>query len=246
MMHEIINEKLYDRQFVEDWTTGFKALKTYVQSYDLEKVEKITWVPKETIRAAAEMYAKEKPGCIPCGNGIETTTNGFQAARSIAILRSITGNLGIPGGDIHCSTPGGLVKGNPEFVCQKNIPDQVRSNRLSIKDNLIPLAYYTLPQRVMQAILNDDPYPVRAAYVQGANPLTHYTNAKETYHALNKLEFLVVAELFMTPTAMLADVVLPAATYLEFDSVEQPWTFPIASVQQKVAQVGQSWSDGKY
>ena len=245
MMHEIINEKLYDRQFVEDWTTGFKALKTHVQSYDLEKVEKITWVPKETIRAAAEMYAKDKPGCIPCGNGIETTNNGFQAARSIAILRSITGNLGVPGGDIHCSTPGGLVKGNPEFVCQKNIPDEMRAKRLSMKDNLIPLAYYALPQRVMRAILDDDPYPVRAAYVQGANPLTHYTNAKETYQALNKLELLVVAELFMTPTAMLADVILPAATYLEFDSVEQPWTFPIASVQQKVAQVGQCWPDGK-
>jgi anaerobic selenocysteine-containing dehydrogenase len=97
----------------------------------------------------------------------------------------------------------------------------------------------------MRAILDDDPYPVRAAYVQGANPLTHYTNASETYEALLKLDFLVVADIFMTSTAALADIVLPAATYLEFDSVEQPWTYPIASVQQKLAQVGESWPDGK-
>lgn len=245
MIHVIIHEKLYDRQFVEAWTLGFEALKTHVQSYSPEKVEKITWVPKESIRDAAEIYAKEKPGCISWGNGIETSINGFQAARTIAILRSITGNLGTPGGDIKCSLPGGLVKGNPEFVCQKNIPDEMRVKRLSIKDNLIPLAYYSLPQRVMSAILDDDPYPVRAAYVQGANPLTHYTNAKETFKALMKLDFLVVADCFMSPTAALADIVLPVATFLEFDSVEQPWTFPIASVQQKVAHVGESWPDGK-
>jgi anaerobic selenocysteine-containing dehydrogenase len=75
--------------------------------------------------------------------------------------------------------------------------------------------------------------------------LTHYTNARETYEALLKLDFLVVADIFMTSTATLADIVLPAATYLEFDSVEQPWTYPIASVQQKVAQAGESWPDGK-
>ena len=245
MIHVIITENWYDRQFVETWTVGFDALRQHIQAYPPDKVEEITWVPKEQIRWAAQMYAQTRPGCIPWGNGIETTLNGFQAARAIAILRSITGNLGIPGGDVYCSAPGKLRRGTPEFVCQGNIPPAVRANRISIKDNLIPLAYYALPQRVMRAILDDDPYPVRAAYVQGANPLTHYTNARETYAALDKLDFLVVADIFMTATALLADIVLPVATYLEFDSVEQPWTYPIASVQQKVGQVGESWSDGK-
>jgi anaerobic selenocysteine-containing dehydrogenase len=81
--------------------------------------------------------------------------------------------------------------------------------------------------------------------LQGGNVLTAYTNARETHRAIGKLDFFAVADMFMTPTAMMADVVLPAATYLEFDSVEQPWHFPIASVQQKVAQVGESWSDGR-
>ena len=245
MINVIIHENLYDDDFIDEWATGFQALKSHMRDYPLEKVEEITWVPMDLIRRAARVYATQKPGCIPWGNGIETTLNGFQAARAIAILRAICGNLGVPGGDVCCSTPGNLLRGNPEFVCRDNISSDVRDKRLSKQDNLIPWAYYALPQTVMRAIIEDKPYPVRAAYVQGGNPLTHYTHARETYAAFDKLDFLVVADLFMTPSAMMADIVLPVSSYLEFDSVEQPWTFPMAAVQQKVFQVGECWPDGK-
>ncbi|NIO04981.1 MAG: molybdopterin-dependent oxidoreductase [Proteobacteria bacterium] len=245
IMNVIVNENLYDRDFVDQWTIGFPELNAHLQDYPPEQVAEITWVSEEMIRKAARLYTKEKPGLILWGNGIETTLNSFQACRAIAILRSISGNLGVPGGEVKYSSPGGLPKSDPEFVCQDSIPPDTRAKRLSMKDNLMPIVYYALPQRVIKAILEDDPYPVRAIYQQGGNLLTAYTNAKETYNALIKLEFLVVADLFMTPTAMLADVVLPAATYLEYDSVEQPWHFPIVSAQQKVAQVGESWPDGK-
>jgi len=254
MMNVILNENLHDRSFVDAWTLGLPELKSHVQDYPADKVEQITWVPKEMIRKIARIYATERPGCIKWGNGIETTINSFQACRAIAILRAISGNLGIPGGEVKWSEPGGLasggergsrLKGDPEFVCQDNIPADVRAKRLSMKDNLMPVLYYALPQTIMSAILHDDPYPVRAAYLQGGNLLTHYADAKKTHEALMKLDFFAVADMFMTPTAMLADIVLPVASYLEFDSVEQPWHFPIASVQQKVAQVGESWSDGK-
>lgn len=245
IINVIINGNLYDRDFVDRWTTGFADLKAHIQEYSPQKVAKITWVPEDMIRQVARLYARERPGYIGWGNGIETTINSFQACRAIAILRAISGNLGVPGGEVKWSLPGGLPKGDPEFVCQNSIPLEIRVKRLSMKDNLMPIIYYALPQRVIKAILEDDPYPVRAVYQQGANLLTAYTHAKETYKALMKLDFFAVADMFMTPTAMLADIVLPAATYLEFDSVEQPWHFPIASVQQKVAQVGESWSDGK-
>jgi anaerobic selenocysteine-containing dehydrogenase len=160
------------------------------------------------------------------------------------MLRAVAGNLGIPGGEVKFSDPGGLVRGSPDFLCQDNISVEVRDNRLSKKDNLMPIVYYALPQRIVKAILYSDPYPIRAGFLMGGNMLTSYTNADRTYEALKKLDFLSVSDLFMTPTAMLADIVLPAASYLEFDSVEQPWHIPIASVQQKVAEVGESWSDG--
>jgi anaerobic selenocysteine-containing dehydrogenase len=110
---------------------------------------------------------------------------------------------------------------------------------------LLPILYYALPQRIVRAVLHEDPYPVRAIYLQGGNLLTAYTNARETYNALMKLNFFVAADLFMTPTTLLADIVLPAATYLEFDSVEVAPLYPVASVQQKVIHVGECWPDGK-
>jgi len=81
------------------------------------------------------------------------------------------------------------------------------------------------------------------AYVQGANPLLTYPNANEVYKIFMGLEFLVVADLFMTPTAALADIVLPSASYLEFDNIVNPPYHPIAQVQQKVAELDECWSD---
>ncbi len=245
IMNVIVNEDLFDREFVEKWTTGFDALKNHLQKYPPDRVAALTWVPETMIKWVARTYATQGPGYIRWGNGIETTINSFETCRAIAILRSIAGYLGVPGGEVKWTEPGGLRKGDRKFVCQDNIPGPIRAKRLSMKDNLMPIIYYALPQRIIKAILDDDPYPVRAAYLQGGNFLTSYTNAKQTYSALMKLDFVAVAELFMTPTALMGDIVLPAASYLECDSVEQPWHFPIAIVQQKVAQVGESWPDGK-
>jgi len=243
IMNIMINENLFDEEFVRDWTVGFDKLKKHVQRYSLEEVEKITWVPAALIRKVAKLYAVQKPGVIIWGNGIETNINSFQTCRAIAMLRAIAGNLGVPGGEVHHNTPGGILRGDPDFLCQGNIPRDIRDQRLSKSDGILPVNYYTLPQKIVRAILAHDPYPVHAAYVQAANILTHWPNADKSVKALEKLGFLVVADQFMTPTAAMADVVLPAATYLEFDSIEQPWNYPIASAQQKVAQVGEARSD---
>jgi len=245
MMNVIIDENLFDRPFVGTWTVGFSRLRDHLKNYDPEKVAELTWVPKVMIQKAARLYALKRPGYIRWGNGIETTMNSFQTCRAISILRAIVGNLGVPGGEVKYSLPGGLLKGDPQFVCQNNIPPDIRGQRMSQVDKMMPIIYYALPQRVIRAILDAEPYPLRATYVQGGNMLTHYPHAQETYQALMKLDFLSVADMFMTPTALLADVVLPVATYLEQDSIEQPWHYPIASAIQKVAQVGESWSDGK-
>ena len=220
MLKVIVDENLYDRKFVDTWTVGFSRLKAHLQNYDPENVAELTWVPKEMIQKAARLYARERPGYIRWGNGIETTMNSMQTCRAISMLRAVVGNLGVPGGEVNYSLPGGLPKGDPQFVCQDNIPPEVRAKRMSQMDGMMPTIYYTLPQRVVRAILDAEPYSLRAAYVQGGNLLTHYPHAQETHQALMKLDFLSVADMFMTPTALLADVVLPAATYLEQDSIE--------------------------
>lgn len=246
MINVIVNEGLFDKAFVDNWTVGFDELKAHVQDYPPEKVADITWVKAETIREAARLYATNKPACIQQGNGLETNTNSFQACRAMAILRAITGNLGIPGGDLYTAwSAANISRGSPRLTLADKVPEDMRNMRISAKDGLLPMLRYALPQTIVKSILEGDPYPIRVAYLQGANLLLTWANAQETYRALNRLEFLAVADMFMTPTAALADVVLPVVTYLEFDGIFSAPLQSVPRVQQKIAEVGECWSDYK-
>ena len=243
MINVIINESLFDEVFVSEWAVGFDELREHVQAYSPEKIEKIVWVEAKTIKEVARFYALNKPACIQLGNAIDHNVNSFQTARAISILRAITGNLGIPGGDMQWSSLPMIKRDSPELTLQDKMPVDTWNRRVGASLNLLPLYRWVLPQSVIKGILEGDPYPIHAAYIQGCNPVLSFSNAQETYKALKKLDFLAVTDLFMTPTASLADVVLPAASYLEFDSIVQPPYYPIAQVQQKVIRIGESRSD---
>jgi len=245
MINVIITEGLFDKNFVETWTAGFDKLRAHIQNYSPEKVEEITWVPAETIREVARFYANNSPSCIAWGNGLDNNINNFQSARAIAILRAITGNLGRPGGDIEWSPPGVVPKSSPELLQQDVLPQDVRANRISATEGMLPIIFYALPQSIVKAIVEGVPYSIRAAFIQGGNLLQTYTNAQETSEALKDLDFLVVSDFFMTPTAALADLVLPAATYLEIDSLHPSDYPPTVGVIQKVTQIGECRSDYK-
>ncbi len=250
MINVIINEELYDKAFVDRWTVGFSELKTHVEDYTPGKVERITWVPADMIKRAARLYATSKPAVIPRGNGIEQNVNSFQAGRAIAILRAITGNLDVPGGEIEPSSTGVLGWLAPEVTLASKLPADKWAKRVDADLNLVPAFSpfsMLLPQRIIKTIIEGDPYPVHAAYIQAANPLLTYSNAQKTYRALKKLDFLAVVDLFMTPTAELADIVLPAATYLEFDSITSPLRDSgariLAQPLPKVVEIAECWSD---
>lgn len=245
MVNVIINEGLFDKGFVENWTVGFDKLKAHVQDYPPEKVGEITWVPAETIREVARFYATNKPACITWGNGIDNNINNFQTSRAIAILRAITGNIGNHGGDLEWSPSGIVPKGSPELLQQDVLSPGVRAKRISAGEGILPITFYALPQNLITAMIKATPYPIRSAFVQGSNLLHTYTNAREVYKALKSLDFLVVTDFFMTPTAELADIVLPVGTYLEIDSLHESEYMPVVNIIQKVAQIGECWSDYK-
>ena len=245
MISVITSEGLYDREFVEKWTTGFDRLRTHVMDNPLEKVEKQTWVPAGKIRAAARLYAASGPAAIQWGNVIDHGPNSFQTARAICILRAITGNLGIPGGEAKPSRFPLRGRRSPELEAWEQMPEAVFKNRAGdASQRPLPMIRYVQPQDIIRAILEGTPAPIRILYNQGGNPLTNYSNAKRVYAALKKLDFFAVAEHFMTPTAAMADLVLPAATYLEYDSlVTPPYSYPVMGVQRKCARVGACRSD---
>lgn len=243
MINVIVKERLFDKVFVDKWTVGFDELKAHVHDYPPEKVEDITWIDADKIKEAARLYATNKPACIQWGNGLEHNVNSFQTARALAIMRAITGNLGVPGGDVECSPLPSLNRTSPEFSLVNKISPDKRANRISAKDGMLPNVFYALPQSIVKAIIEEDPYPIRVVYVMAGNNLISFSNIQETYRAFKKLAFLVVTDMFMTPTASLADIVLPVSSYLERNSMKEALDYPVAEVQQKVAQVGECRSD---
>jgi anaerobic selenocysteine-containing dehydrogenase len=255
MIHIIINEGLYDKDFVEHWTVGFEKLKAHVQDYTPERVAEITWVPADLIVKAATLYATNRPGHIEWGNAIDHQLSSFQAGRALSILMALTGNIGVPGGEIEMlgsgfrdadpdkesSQIGVLSRWSYEMELRNKLSRDERKKK--VDPDLLPDFRYVLPQSVVKAILEEDPYPIRAMFVQASNPLSCWPNLQKTHRAFKKLDFLAVSDMFMTPTAAMADIVFPVATYLEFDGVNVTPMGTIAQVQRKVAQIGECRSD---
>ena len=253
IINVIINEGLYDKPFVDNWTIGFDKLQEHVKDYDVEKVVEITWVPGEKIIEAARMYSTTKPACIQDGNAMDDDLNSVQTSRAVSILRAITGNLGIPGGEVDRTELSLGLKptyapGQPDassFTLDEKMSEDQKGKMIGADCGFapMPMARIVPPQLLVKTILNEKPYPVKALCVHANNPLITWPNAQETYQAIMKLDFLYVADHFMTPTAELADIVLPASTYLEVNNVA--FRSPFVQVRQKVVQIGEAWSDKK-
>jgi anaerobic selenocysteine-containing dehydrogenase len=215
-IHVIIKEGLYDREFVEKWTEGFAELAAHIEDYPPEKVEEITWVPAEQIRLAARAYAAAKPAVIHWGNPIEHSIHTFDATRALVCLMAITGNLDVSGGNVEAHDP--KIMGLGSFVRADLVPDK-RKELISAHYKIIPRLMTVAPAYFRRAVLEGVPYPVRGAYMMCSNPMLAYADSRLTHKALMSLDFLAVADLFMTPTAALADIVLPVASHFECDDI---------------------------
>ena len=255
MLHVIIKEGLYDKQFVEKWTTGFEKLEKHIEQYSPEKVEEITWVPAQTIREIARMYAATKPACISPRNALDQHTNSSVAIRAIDILMAITGNLDVKGGNIIIIP---ISMGLEDIKLFDKLPQETANKKLGVDTCLYSKISKAWPAAhtpsLWDAILHNDPYAVKAMVVMASNPLLTCANSKVVEEALGKLDFLVVADLFMTPTGEIADIVLPACTFLErtrfvtYDThADHSWNVHsrIALSPKAVEPLEESWSDWK-
>ncbi len=245
MIHVIIFENLYDREFVEQWTVGFGELRDQVRDCTPAWAEAITRVPAAALAAAARRYALAKPSILEWGVALEQNPNSLQTVRAVALLRAITGNLDVPGGDIL-----GMNLTRPYPVLKDKLPAGMLRKRLGADQfkllggfkAFMPSAH--IPA-LFTAMRTGDPYRVRALLLFGNNPLLTVAHARGVHAALQKLDLLVATELFMTPSAALADYVLPAACWPEVNQVlELPLVAANAVVaQSKIVQVGECRQD---
>ena len=224
MIKVLIDEQLYDRGFVERWCHGFDELAQRAAQYPPAVAEALTGVPAEDIVAAARMYA-QGPSCFVSGHGIDAFTAGVQTFRAFHSLLAISGNVDRLGGNRRLKTPRGFrsyldLLHMPQF----RLPDDVARQALGAERYPLwagPRGWQTACHNptVLDAILTSRPYPVRAMYISGVNIAVTYPNTQRTLAALRSLDFVAVATHEMTPTAELADIVLPKTTALEEEEV---------------------------
>ena len=253
MVNVIITEGLYDREFVEKWTVGFEDLRKRASEYPLSKVEGITGVPAEKIEKAARLYAANGPSCITQCVAIDQVIDTIQTSRAICMLPAITGYVDIPGGNVFdMFLPAGFPdQWRDNYERRDVLPDEVLKKRLGFKEYpllcsndalLTPGAH--IPS-IIGCMETGKPYPLKALYVHGSNPLVQMADHNRIKKAFLNMEFISVADFFLTETAQIADFVLPAATWLEWDNVKDSFQQSYDSIgfQKKLVQIGECKSD---
>lgn len=214
MLNVIIEGNMYDKDFVEKWTVGMVQLREHVHQFTPEWAAEITDVPAAQIRELAAMYAMTKPALIHEGNAFAYHTNVVQAVRAIACLRAITGNLDIPGGNVCFPN----VVGHPVPVEQGSptgIKTSVNASAPHLAADRYPLLSAGAPAGI-DALMTGKPYQPRALMIFHSNPLISDANYNRIKEALNKLDFIVDFDIFLTRTAEeVADLVLPDTCFLE-------------------------------
>ena len=244
-LNVIVDEGLYDEEFVKNYVHGWEEFKKRVREYPLDRVEEITWVKQDLIRKAARMYATTKPACINWGVPTEQTLNCTDCTRILTGLMAATGNLDVPGGNVFFVPP--PVRTVSHFCRHKDLSKEQRKKRLGGDQyRLASRVALITPKVAWEAILTGKPYPLKAGLLCGTNPVSTRANAREAYEALKKIEFLAVIDFFLTPTAELADIFLPAGTWLEQNHMADNWKrhgYVIA--RQKAVEIGECWQDHK-
>jgi cysteine desulfurase NifS len=212
MIEVMIDEDLYDEDFAENWCHGFDALKTYVQHFKPEVVERITWVAADTIRELARRICNADGASLLMFTGMEYSNSGVQSARAVLTLFALANQLDVPGGI-------GLTMLNSEFPINRSCNLDNPNASLAIGRNEFPV--YTSYRgeahaiALIDSVLKGQPYQTRALIIHGASLLTSWPQTPIWRETLSKLDFLVCIDRQFTADAAYADIFLPATTMFE-------------------------------
>jgi len=211
----LVEEELFDERFAHEWTVGFDDLCQLVQHYRPEQVEGITGVPAAAIRELARLIASARGACPVMYTGLEYSDSGVQAIRAVFTLFALAGQLDVPGGLL--------------FRMKENLFPQNRSRLVKNPDPKRALGRDRFPvysayrgeshaSVLPQAVLAEEPYPIRALTVVGGSLITAWPAPDLWRRTLSALDFLVTVNRYHTADSAYADIVLPATTYYEMVS----------------------------
>lgn len=246
-IHTLIYEELYDKKFIQKYTIGFEKLKEGIKDYTPELMAKECDIDAKKIKELARECASFSPHCIvDYGHRSTFTPEEIEFRRAIAIANTLLGNIETKGGIYFLKNAkiyNKFAKENVapifENVLPKIIkPKDLRIDGVDIKDGEFSKigekrGIYT---KVFNTILTQDPYPISGLFISRSNPVITANNAKEVIAALKKLELFVCIDIYLSDSAMYADVILPESSYLERDEqfLANAGKYPSYSVRQKV------------
>ena len=232
MLGVIIEEDLYDHDFVENWCYGFDELAERCKEYPVELAAEIAGVEAEDIRKAARLFASGNPSTIQWGLKVDQTVCGIPLAQGLLSMGAICGDIDVPGGMMI-----------PR--CAYDIPDSYGCGMWNLSDEMLGkmLGVDTSPlhalgfdptangDTVLNAIETGEPYPIRMLFIQSTNTFANMSSeAPRVYRAMRSVDYNVVVDVFMTPTAVAcADIVLPCGMSCERNSA-RVWWWPLRSI----------------
>ncbi len=220
IMHVIVEEELYDPDYIDKHTEGFENLKHHLRNYMPERVAPICGIPADTIRKVARIYSKSQGSMILWGMGISQHVHGTDNARCLIAMALMTGQIGRPGTGLHPLRGQNNVQGASDVgLIPMVFPDYQPVGDPHVRDKFEQLWGAELDHdpgltvvEVLHAIEKDQ---IRGMYIEGENPAMSDPNVAHARAALAKLDHLVVQDIFLTETAGFADVILPASAFPE-------------------------------
>lgn len=225
LIHVIIKEELYDAAYVARWVKGFSELKDFVQPYTPEWAEDETGISAGEIRDLAREISQDRPAVVfHFGHRAAHYENEIYMRRSIGILNTLMGSIETPGGYLFKKGPGEVGAKPARKLIDQALPavDHIRFDKAGTPEFPLPDPRFGVAQMLPYAILNQDPYPIKALFVHRYEPLMSIPDTTETKKAFDQLELIVTSDINFSDTAWYSDVILPEPIYLErTDAVQQ-------------------------
>ena len=249
MMRVIVDEGLLDSSFIKQRTEDFDTLKESLQNFDLDLVEKITGVPTKQIQEAARIYATQKPATILYCMGITQHSHGTENVMALSNLALLTGNIGTASSGVNPLRGQNNVQGACDLGSLPNVftgYQQVANDEARVKFEKawdvtgLPAQVGLALTEMLPAAEHGD---LKALYIMGENPMVSDPDLKHVEKSLDNLEFLVVQDIFLTETAQMADVVLPAASFAEKDGTFTNTERRVQRVRKGVKPPGKARAD---
>ncbi|HHY26859.1 MAG TPA: molybdopterin-dependent oxidoreductase [Desulfitobacterium dehalogenans] len=210
IMNIMINDGLYDKDFVDKYTLGFDQLKAKAKDYPLEKVAQITGVPEDVIAGFARLYGQTKPSIVRIGYGITRNINGGSMVRAISLLPALAGTVGVEGGGwVFINVDHWAYNGS--FLSRPDLAGERKVRTINMNE---------LGKALTGKLKDTAEKPIMAMFVYNANPMTSSPNGNLIKEGMQREDlFTVVADPFITDTADYADILLPSSTFFEYDDI---------------------------